>query len=146
MNGEFQNWLQDMEQAAQDLEKFVIESLETTVEQMAETADAVMQLPVAIVEQFEEAVLTECDRFIESIDEWLAPPIRVYTRFDVQWDDPAEGWTESWYGPVEPRSDYHPACVGCRHYHGSTYGGNTLVCGMHPYGWDGTDCPDWEGK
>jgi hypothetical protein len=32
----------------------------------------------------------------------------------------------------------------CRHYHGQVYGGNLLVCAMHPYG-PGEDvdtCPD----
>jgi hypothetical protein len=36
-----------------------------------------------------------------------------------------------------------PACQGCRHFHGASYGGNFLVCGMHPYGWDGEKCPDF---
>lgn len=36
-------------------------------------------------------------------------------------------------------------CLGCRNYHGVTYEGNRLICGMHPYGWDQGDCPDWEG-
>jgi hypothetical protein len=35
-------------------------------------------------------------------------------------------------------------CIGCRHYCGETYGGNTLVCAMHPYGAEGETCPDWE--
>lgn len=34
------------------------------------------------------------------------------------------------------------ACNGCRHYHGQTYGGNFLVCGMHPSGVEGDECPD----
>ncbi|EFA70649.1 hypothetical protein CEP10_05865 [Cylindrospermopsis raciborskii S07] len=43
-------------------------------------------------------------------------------------------------GPLE-----NPACVGCSNYHGEVYGGNLLVCAMHPYGWDGEKCPDWGG-
>jgi hypothetical protein len=39
-----------------------------------------------------------------------------------------------------------PACAGCRHYHGQVYGGNLLVCGMHPYGWEGAQCPDWQSR
>lgn len=37
-------------------------------------------------------------------------------------------------------------CPTCRHYDGKTYGGNLLVCGMHPYGpqVEG-DCDDWQG-
>ncbi len=45
------------------------------------------------------------------------------------------------------------ACRGCKHYDGSTYGGNLLVCGIHPYGpgdesdpaTQPTTCEDWEG-
>jgi hypothetical protein len=37
------------------------------------------------------------------------------------------------------------ACRGCHHFHGQIYGGNALICGMHPYGPDTTQCSDWEG-
>lgn len=45
------------------------------------------------------------------------------------------------YTPQQPI-----ACQGCRHYHGRIYGGNMLVCGMHPYGVEGDRCGDWESK
>ncbi len=45
---------------------------------------------------------------------------------------------------LEPTPQKHPACIGCQHYHGQVYGGNLLVCGMHPYGWETNNCPDWE--
>lgn len=38
------------------------------------------------------------------------------------------------------------ACRGCCHYHGQTYGGTRLVCGMHPYGVEEETCPDWQPK
>ncbi len=34
-------------------------------------------------------------------------------------------------------------CVGCKDFNGSVYNGVQLICGMHPYGWDGEKCPDW---
>lgn len=37
-------------------------------------------------------------------------------------------------------------CQGCRHYHGRSYGGNLLVCAMHPFGADGEHCSDWEDQ
>lgn len=43
--------------------------------------------------------------------------------------------------PITPQ-----ACRGCRHYHGRTYNGNFLVCGMHPYGVETETCSDWESK
>ncbi|NET33856.1 MAG: hypothetical protein F6K19_17855 [Cyanothece sp. SIO1E1] len=42
-------------------------------------------------------------------------------------------------------------CQGCTHYHGIAYGNSyatraILVCGIHPYGWQGESaCPDWQG-
>ena len=51
--------------------------------------------------------------------------------------------------PVKPL-----ACSGCKYYDGSIYGGNLLVCGIHPYGpgdesdpaTQPTSCEDWEGE
>lgn len=37
-------------------------------------------------------------------------------------------------------------CQGCRHYHGRIYGGNLLVCAMHPHGAEGEHCYDWEDQ
>lgn len=47
---------------------------------------------------------------------------------------------------VDANSEKNPACIGCRHYHGYAYGGNLLVCGMHPEGWKDRNCPDWEAE
>jgi hypothetical protein len=49
--------------------------------------------------------------------------------------------------PTKPTPDpaTHPACVGCIYYDGSTFGGNLLVCGMHPYGSNCDTCADWMG-
>ncbi|MBG1268964.1 hypothetical protein [Nostoc sp. WHI] len=35
-------------------------------------------------------------------------------------------------------------CRGCRYYHGSSYGGVTLNCAIHPDGCEGSQCPDWQ--
>ena len=37
-------------------------------------------------------------------------------------------------------------CQGCTFYHGTTYGGQQLICGMHPYGVEDEYCMDWEGE
>jgi hypothetical protein len=36
------------------------------------------------------------------------------------------------------------ACQGCRHYHGRSYGGERLICAMHPYGVEQETCADWQ--
>jgi hypothetical protein len=57
---------------------------------------------------------------------------------------------EDWPMYYEPRQeankDFHPACMGCRNYNGTTFGGNLLICGFHPYGWEEGSCPDWEAQ
>jgi hypothetical protein len=56
--------------------------------------------------------------------------------------------TDDWPTYYEPKQEasptFQPACQGCHNYNGTTFGGNLLVCGLHPYGWDGASCPDWE--
>lgn len=51
-------------------------------------------------------------------------------------------------GIVFPTPHQHPypsKCKTCRNFHGKSYGGNFLVCGIHPYG-NGEDCSDFEGQ
>jgi hypothetical protein len=36
------------------------------------------------------------------------------------------------------------ACKKCQHYHGKEYGGNLLVCAMHPHGPEKERCEDFE--
>lgn len=139
MNEEPQDWFKTLETAAQDFEQFMKE----TAEAFAETAELMMQVPIALAEQVEEAIATEVDSFIDAVDEWLWPSVQMSVWIDVDWNaDGFEPWTEY----VEPGTGQQAACVGCQHYHGRVYQGNLLVCGMHPYGWEGSECPDWEGK
>jgi len=35
-------------------------------------------------------------------------------------------------------------CQGCCFYHGQTYNGNRLICGLHPYGAEDDYCADWQ--
>jgi hypothetical protein len=57
---------------------------------------------------------------------------------------------EDWPVYYEPKRaatpDHQPACIGCRNYNGTTFGGNLLVCGFHPYGCQTATCPDWEAQ
>jgi hypothetical protein len=83
---------------------------------------------------------------------------------NLQWDELKEVLTEIWQEvdseleehatfnwdlpiPPQPMPDpaTHRVCMGCKNYNGSNYGGNLLVCGMHPYGCDSDVCVDWEG-
>ncbi len=44
---------------------------------------------------------------------------------------------------IQPNLVNQSACINCSNYHGRIYGGNLLVCAMHPYGWGEENCPDW---
>jgi|GEM_PF-2410027 len=45
---------------------------------------------------------------------------------------------------LKPRPVPTP-CRGCRYFHGISYNGVTLNCAVHPDGWEGAQCPDWQG-
>ncbi|HEY9818485.1 MAG TPA: hypothetical protein V6D20_22140 [Candidatus Obscuribacterales bacterium] len=52
-------------------------------------------------------------------------------------------------GFSEVASSRPSVCRGCAHYHGVAYGQardsrTLLICGFHPYGWQGQTCPDWQ--
>ncbi|KAB8333597.1 hypothetical protein SD80_012430 [Scytonema tolypothrichoides VB-61278] len=52
-----------------------------------------------------------------------------------------------WYeedADEEETSSVPVACQGCKNYHGRYYGGTILICGIHPYGWNGDNCPDYQ--
>ena len=44
---------------------------------------------------------------------------------------------------LKPRPVPTP-CQGCRYFHGVVYNGVTLNCTIHPSGWQGDKCPDWQ--
>ena len=71
----------------------------------------------------------------------------LWQEFELEFEEPT---TFNWDIPIraKPIADptTHPACMGCLNYDGSSYGGNLLVCGMHPYGCDSAICTDWEGE
>ena len=54
---------------------------------------------------------------------------------------------DEWERAVQSLKPPKPiACVGCINYHGQSYGGNKLICAIHPTGVEGDNCGDWEGE
>jgi hypothetical protein len=106
------------------------------------------------------------DGFSREVTEFVEEVTTEATEIlNLQWDELKEVLTEIWQDlesnveqptafnwdlpiPTHPTPDpaLHPACVGCLNYNGSVYGGNLLVCGMHPYGCTSATCTDWEGE
>ncbi len=126
-------------------QKDFFEMLETVTDEVdrfflgvTEMVDSFVELSEEITEQVQNTIITEIDQYLHE----LAEPI-----FEVYWELEeiiGEDLDQPFPYTVEPTLEEHPACVGCRHYHGHVYGGNLLVCGMHPYGWEEENCPDWE--
>lgn len=133
------------ETIAQEINQF----FEDIGRDVSEAADSLLN--------FSEEVAEEVEQSLEEIDQLMAPKLAQWDEELMQWIDPIlqavwgiEATIDRAVEPVthtvEPWLNQHPVCMGCRHYHGQEYGGNLLVCGMHPYGMeDGSDsCPDKE--
>ncbi|HSM80256.1 MAG TPA: hypothetical protein VLS96_01155, partial [Nodosilinea sp.] len=81
------------------------------------------------------------DEVADQLNEILGPLVTGLSGID-QWFEEVSGPINS---TVEPLLQNYPACVGCRNFCGQSYGGNTLVCAMHPFGpEEERHCPDWE--
>jgi hypothetical protein len=114
--------------------------------QVAKDVDYVVTSLVEAAEVFSAQVQTAIDADLDELEQNLTTffdPIReAYLGFEINLQETAQPFTST----VEPMLNNHPVCVGCRNYHGQTYGDSMLVCGLHPYGWEGDKCPDWESS
>lgn len=100
-------------------------------------ADGAEQMLDEMTEAVEEIVI-EID---QAMTDAIEPIIEAYFGLEVAVGEVAQPIIQT----VNPILEEHPACVGCRHFHGQAYGGQLLVCAMHPYGVvDDADCPDKE--
>jgi hypothetical protein len=123
------NLLEILETVADEVEQFFLG--------VTEIVDTIFEISEEITDQVQNTIGTEIDQYLHD----LAEPL-----FEVYWElEEVVGEVEQPFPyTVEPTPEENPACIGCGHYHGQVYGGNLLVCGMHPYGWEGEDCPDWK--
>lgn len=124
-----ENWQKDFWETVQT----VADEVERFFLGMSEMVDTVFDITEEITEQLQNTIATEIDQYLQDF---------YWELEDVVGDDLDPAFPYS----VEPSAAQNPACIGCRHYHGQAYGGNLLVCGMHPYGWDDEKCPDWEAE
>ncbi len=130
-----------MEQWQKDLAEMV-ETVADEVERfflgMSEMVDVFFELTEEFSDQVQNSIVTEIDQYLQELTDDTI--LEVYWELEDFVGDSDPGFP---YG-VEPTLEKNAACVGCHHYHGQVYGGNLLVCGMHPHGWDDKNCPDWE--
>ncbi|MDJ0725017.1 MAG: hypothetical protein QNJ38_07905 [Prochloraceae cyanobacterium] len=111
--------------------KNVNQLLEDLVEEGKESLDDA-------IGDFENIIIAEIESFFDS----LAPEDLNREYFGLGVQDLEEDIDLYLNPKVEPTLERHPACIGCNNYHGRVYGGNLLVCAIHPYGWLDENCPD----
>ncbi|MEH1824962.1 MAG: hypothetical protein V7L22_06280 [Nostoc sp.] len=129
-----------MEQWQKDLAEIVeivAEEVERFFLGMSEVVDAFFELTEEVTEQVHNNIVTEVDQYLHDFAE---PMMEAYWELEDIVADVDPGFPYL----VEPTAEKNPACIGCSHYHGQVYGGNLLVCGMHPHGCEDENCPDWE--
>jgi hypothetical protein len=129
-----------MEQWQKDLME-IVEVITGEVEQffqeMGEMVDTFFDLTEEFTEQVQTSLATDIEQYLQELTE---PILEVYWELEDMMIDPDPGLPYS----VEPTGEKNTACIGCSNYHGHVYGGNLLVCAMHPYGWNDQNCPDWQ--
>ncbi|HAC66049.1 MAG TPA: hypothetical protein DCF68_21580 [Cyanothece sp. UBA12306] len=128
----------------EDWQKELMEWLETVTIGFEDFFEEVGQTVEDIALEIEEDFVVNVEIFFEDI---LDQIIDLPSVDNVNISSDFMGDNEDVFSPkIKPTSNIHPACIGCRHYHGRVYNNSLLVCGMHPYGWDDKNCPDWENQ
>jgi hypothetical protein len=133
-----QEWFKVWETAMSEVEQFcqgIVQEVDATLDVMLDASDET-------VDRFYDAIAPSLAELDQQLEEWMEPVFLAAYRVESAIQEAAEPLTRT----VEPWLNDHPVCVGCRHYHGQSYGGHMLVCAMHPYGVpEGeTTCPDKE--
>lgn len=130
-----EKWQKDLWEMVQT----VADEVERFFTGMTEVVDTLIEVTEEFSEQVQTALVTEVDQYLQDLAE---PILEVYWEFEeILTDDIVDS---GFPYPVAATKEKNPACIGCRHYHGQAYANNLLVCGMHPYGWEDENCPDWE--
>ncbi len=151
-------WVNNIEKTVEAALDQTAESFETWTDEVVDQVDKQLQELLVwsqdcsdeMYQQLQQLLpLDEVSQDIDrTLDDWLEGLDALFVE-DYRWDGNL-GESEQDSDPfvqityVEPSKTTNPACIGCQHYHGHQYADTLLVCGMHPYGWDGDDCPDWE--
>jgi hypothetical protein len=120
---QFSNWLDT-----------VSTQFETTVVTIADVAEAAGQ-------EMADRVDRDLQPWLEQL---LQPILDTPLDIDFDFDQAIDAVIQPWRQTIAPPLNHQLLCAGCQHYHGQDYGGNMLVCGMHPYGPmpDQTGCSD----
>ncbi|NET55218.1 MAG: hypothetical protein F6K47_03160 [Symploca sp. SIO2E6] len=127
----------------EELSKSIVEILESVPEMLDEFFVEVTEAVDVLADELQNTISLEIEQYFQDTFEVI---FELFFVFEDEWEDIWDETEPTFTRPMEPTPEKNSACVGCRHYHGQVYGGNLLVCGMHPYGWEAEDCPDWESN
>ena len=142
MNDWQQQWWQQIEKTAADMEEFLTEVGKATESVVSELCNSVS----SSIEHFQSDVAFELDDMVREVVEVL---IVTGDEIDAALSEEWDYFIDDDFTSVSyhtPSAKNHPACINCANYHGQAYNGNLLVCAMHPHGYEEQKCPDWEEK
>jgi hypothetical protein len=135
------DWQKDWMKAFDLLAEGVDQLCQDVAKEVENAVEGFADLSNEIFEQIEEAIAPNLDEWDQQMTEWTDSVLQLFFDFETDFNQSAEPFTQT----LEPMLNEHPACVGCRNYHGYSYNGVPFVCAMHPYGWEADEaCPDWD--
>ena len=138
MNDWQQEWWKHIEKTAVDMEEFLTDVGEATESLVDEVSESVG----CFVDRLQVSVAGEVDSFIQDVVEILtAAGEEIDAALSEEWEFDDDFININYH---KPSVQNNPACINCANYHGQSYNGNLLVCAMHPHGYEGDNCPDWE--
>lgn len=132
-----ESWSQEFSEMLEVMVSEVEQFFTYVAVDLGEMVDSFLEASEEVVEQMQTVFAVELEQRLSDL---IDPILEAYLGIELA----VEETTQPMIHTVEPFLNDRPACVGCRHYHGQTYGGTMLVCGMHPYGWESDKCPDWQ--
>lgn len=134
MEGWSDSFVRGLEEVVTDVEKFLAD----VATEVNNVVDTLVEASEELVDQLQQATAGMGEGLTSLVD----PILEAYLGFEVTLENTIQPITHT----IDPLLNNHATCVGCRNYHGQAYGGNLLICGMHPYGWQEEKCPDWESS
>ena len=138
MNDWQKDWWKQIEKTAADMEEFIADVGEATESLVDEVSDSVGSL----FDRLQADVAGELEHFIQDcVDVLTVAGDEIDAALSDEWEFDDDFTNVSYH---TPSARNNPACINCANYHGQAYNGNLLVCAMHPQGYEGDSCPDWE--
>ncbi|MGD1866430.1 MAG: hypothetical protein ACFB0D_17915 [Phormidesmis sp.] len=137
-------WLKQLQANLHEAAKDSSDWFAEVSKQSNEAIDAAVEASVSTLESVDKAIAPALDQFGDQLVNQMDSAVDASVIFIEQQLTP---WIEQTSAPLTntamPWLQNHTACIGCRHYHGTAYGEEMLVCGMHPYGPEARTCNDW---